>query len=196
VPLLPIVDLPGNADYWAAAEHLVLLLSRLARGDIDFRGLPRQDPSKRPTMKPLPYHRARMRRDVTPADAVAFAGCRGLASVLMAKIQWRGPPERRSAPAAAANSLASRLLGIRVDLRAGSLVSGYEIEEAIHLAGGAVIFREGDLLTDRLSDFLDRRLPRVKAPLTGRPAGDLRGSAWSCSVDAQLSTPEACQRAE
>jgi hypothetical protein len=191
VPLLPVVNLPSSWDHWVWAEHLGLLLSRLAQGDIDVRAL-RPPAEWFPPTTSMPYCRDRGRGDVTPGDIEAFCVVfPEIAGVLTAEIPWAVRRSRRSAPADAANALASRLLGIRVDLRVGSLVSANCIDEACCYAGGEVHHLNGESLVDRLRAFLARRLPTVKARGICRRVDSLRGAAWSCTVDDLLNLDEA-----
>jgi hypothetical protein len=155
-------------------------------------GLPvlEKDPDAE-TNRLLFNRRPRARGNVTPAHVATFAAAfPKLRRVLKAKIAWSDRGGGLSAPAAAANALARRLLGIRVDLRVGSLVSGDGIQEALWLAAGEVSGRSADCLGSQIFDLIESRVPTVEARENG-PAYYLAGAAWSCDVNAALSPPEA-----
>jgi hypothetical protein len=78
------------------------------------------------------------------------------------------------------------MLGIRVDLRIGSLVSPDEVQNAAGWAGGNVEYRRGGCAYGRFLDFIDVLVPRVDR--RGAVFG-ATGAAWSCAVDATLSSP-------
>lgn len=190
VPLLPIVDLPGTGDYWAAAEHFAQLHARLSLGGFDADALPRDWEWTHPPTGPLPYVRQVASGRVTPRHVDAFcADFPGLAEVLKAAIPW-GP--RGTAAAGSANAAAGRVLGIEADLRVGRLVSSGAVGWAIELAAGDVLLRAGGSLVGKITNFVEGCLPTVVAPRVGCEVANLVGAAWSCAADALLSRREAC----
>jgi hypothetical protein len=184
VPFLFTVDLPGTGDYWGSAENFARLLTHFATSGTEVAALPVLEKWPYPLRQPLPYRRARARGDVTRSQVRAFAAnFPSLAKTLEKAIAWSGPRGRSSAPAAEANAVARSLLGIRVDLRVGELVSAARIEEAKALAAGDVHFRAGGDQMEWVDERLDRCLQRVGAQAAARWAGAMRGAAWSCAVD-------------
>jgi hypothetical protein len=188
LPLVPTLNLPADDDFWMVVEHFPLILRRLTVGDIDVGALPAMRLWTRVPHKPHPYQRPRVRGDVTPAQVKAFAAhFPKFARYLMAAIAWSGTRRRRFADGNATNALVSAMLGIRVDVRVGCLAPRGVIDAAHKMAGGDL---GGKHDTDSLLGQIDRqmaeKLRRVRAPRISAPVEDLRGSAWSCAVDAIL----------
>jgi hypothetical protein len=193
LPLLPVVRLPGADEPWVADEHLKLLLSRLSSLQRDPRE--RVDPAllagwlAQPAPGPLPYRRPRCRGDVTQKHIGRFFDCfPELAAALRCMLGW-GAAGGACAPAKYANSLARRLLGFPVDLRAGELVIDHMYSLQVTLACGSR-YIGGEPLIDLMFENLGRRLPRVKMPARLDPDDSRHGAAWSCDVNRMISDPK------
>jgi hypothetical protein len=194
-PLLPHYRLPACDA--VSVRDVVQLLNRLDRGDIPGALSAPPGPSL-PRVRPaaLMFRQRRPSGPVTSDHVDSFAHwCPGLQADLMGAIPWRRAGWTATAAPGVANAIASEIIGIPVDLRAGALIRWREVRDAIDLAAG-MSFEPGEANPrPRVWDFVHEALPRV-----GSRARTVRGAlrrvhrgmgkaAWSEDVDAVLNSP-------
>jgi hypothetical protein len=141
---------------------------------------------------PIAYRRPETRGPVAPAHLDAFSTMiPELAGRLSGIIPWADKCGVRSAHPALANDIASRALGISVDLRIGGLVTRSGIRRAIFRAAGDCWQGGGRTQYRRLAPFVVAKVPTVAPDAAFRNVNGLAGAAWSCVVDTVLNERKA-----
>jgi hypothetical protein len=185
--LLPLVGLPGTAEYWVFWEHLSGLLWRLTAGDIDVSVEPPRNDLPQPDPGPVPFSVPGATGPVRVEHFDRFfAGYPAVGRNIARGLMLFTP--RNDVIASIANEAAYVRLGIHVDVRLGSLVSSDDISVAVdHAAGDGPDARVGTA-RGRIEEFVEDLVPRVDQR-AARRVDDLAGAAWSCAVDQVLNGP-------
>ena len=133
---------------------------------------------------------------VTTAHVTEFCGFyHELQYALLSEIPWERVGWRASAPARIANAIASRILGIPVDMRLGWIVRASDVTALTKWAAGDPGRGGDDSQVTRLRPYVSFLVPKVRA-FGGDPIATrrLRGAAWSVALDRALNTQAVWRR--
>jgi hypothetical protein len=182
---LPRVCLPGLDVDLVHRAHFLQLVEYAARKGVKIK--PQSLPFELPVPDPIttPIDRTRLQDRITPQTLMAFmeacpGGAKKIAKIF-ADVLGRG---WETADATQANDLLTRLLGVPVDVRIGTVIAPAEVDRVFR-------FAYGEEAPDPFhQDYLANGLPRFRASHVGRWGGaQFAGAMWSCALDERLNDP-------